>query len=259
MQPAAIRQRAKRERDKALADANAQLEQLRAQLLSRVPPAPASSAQPPHEHRAPSAPTPTPAASSAPLWETVPTEGPGPEAFAAPPRVPPASENEGKDGTPFVDGAAAAPSHCTEADATMIASAFVAVFNFGLGELLRKRPEAESELEKLGVDIKATVAKADILIYASARNLAYRYDVSMKYADHIVCAGALGVGVAGFVIKPAKGANDNTRARAAKDANPRERARDVTRDRSRPEPRDEDGDSDDETLRSDGTDEELRL
>jgi hypothetical protein len=152
-------------------------------------------------------------------FETVPTTGPGPDAYLSLPFVPAAAgQDADKSQTPIVETpAAAASSRVTEAEAQGVAMAVVTFFQLGTGQLLAKRPTLAAAASR-AVPLERALQDASALLYASATRLAMKYNV--RAADEAVCGIACGVAALGFVCKPEKRiANENAAAAAAKDGN----------------------------------------
>lgn len=227
MQPAAIRKRNQRERE-------------RQRLVSVVTsPAAAPTAPPPVAAPGSTGPAPSPASdvtrsssSSARLLETEVVTGPGADAFAGATVL--GADESGVGGTPLITPEPPAPPPVTSPEeAAMIGKAVATFCRFGWGELAT-RHQRDLSLVVPDPRMQAAVFEGGLaMVEQSATNLAIKYNVRIPWGDELVVG--LGVGTAAFGIvgklrgdKDKDAANDN-HARVTRDV-PRPAAAPVTPD-----------------------------
>jgi hypothetical protein len=192
-------------------------------------------------------PTAPPANQNVPMHETQPVSGPGPDAYAAPPLLPPASE--GGEPKPFLSGDAqpvdaegkpiAAPSTITPEEAKAFAMLVVQYFQFGSQALLTKNPEFAQSLVGMSGSEQAFQQHFRIalsVIAGASERVAMKYNLRIPYMDEAIVLTAIGVASYGLAGKPMK---ERDRVKNAKNANARERPS-KDRDDDKPDEKSED-------------------
>jgi len=150
-----------------------------------------------------------PPASTGSTYETVPVTGPGPDKFQWTPIVTVTEEHE-HNGTstfekPFVENPPTPAAPVTEGECAAVALLVSQFFAFGAAQMLVKRPTIGAAVSRLA-PLEVTLAKGSKYVYDSTVRTMIKHGVRLEYADEITVAGAITVGVLGVVMKPEKGA-----------------------------------------------------
>lgn len=133
-------------------------------------------------------------------FQTKPFTGPGADAFAALPFVPPASPKDAADiGTPIVENVPPAAQPVSEEEAKAVAAIVTQLFQIGLSELLRKRATLADNIARV-VPLQNAVAVSSNMMFQSSMRLSMKYGV--RAADELVVGAGLSLAALGFVCKP---------------------------------------------------------
>lgn len=246
MQPAAVRQRRRREKQRLLPDG-----------VTNVVTSPATSSHPPSvaPPSVTSAPSPATAAvtperdlsrdvtRSSSLRETEVVTGPGADAFAAPTVL--GGDSDGHGGTPLVEAAPPAPPRATSPEeAAMIAKAVGMYVGFGWGLLASRHADklapiaemamqAHPELKRLPTEQKLQFGLAAMvgMVEKSAMQVALDRNIRIPYQNEGIVGVAVATATLGIVDEFRTPKNDNVRDTWATEAPPA-----PPRDVSRPAP-----------------------
>ncbi len=146
------------------------------------------------------------------LRETEVVTGAGPDAYAAPPFLPPSKEGE-KETSLVPPAPAAPPATITPEQAAVVGQAVAGYTMVGLNALLKKHPERAAELHEFllaqGVPngINGAAPRAHAFFAGAAARNALKYNIVLPYVDEAITV--VGIGAATYGLFGGKPKNEN--------------------------------------------------